>query len=273
MNIYCQGTEGNKNLYPDAFIQCLVVDIHNESVNIHTHLWAALLFGYFLFDFYEHINQYPTATVYDAAGFIIFLLSAIVCLTFSAGYHTMSCHSKIVHDFCHTFDYAGIVILTVGSFFPSVYYAFYCEPGFQAIYLTGLSVAGIAASYFVLSPEYSRPSHRGARTTVFVSLGLCGVVPICHAMSTFGIRRLCHELGFIWVLVSGASYIIGALIYANRIPEKWFTGSSDRFFDTWFSSHQIFHVHVVLAALAHYVSIRQALHHWHTASSGGCLID
>ena len=47
---------------------------------------------------------------------------------------------------------------------------------------------------------------------------------------------------------------------ANRIPERFVPG----LFDYFGSSHQIFHVHVVLAALAHYWCILTAFDHWHT---------
>lgn len=69
-----------------------------------------------------------------------------------------------------------------------------------------------AASYIVLSPEYSRPTHRGARTTVFIVLGLSGVFPITHAVHTHGIRILIMEMGFLRLLLSGTLYIVGAVI-------------------------------------------------------------
>jgi len=244
---------------------------HNETVNIHTHLWGAVLFIFFLTDFYRHMKDYDSVNFFDITGFVIFLLCAVFCLIFSSLYHTLSCHSEKVHHFMHVFDYAGIVILTVGSFFPCIYYAFYCKPHFQAVYLSGISVAGGAASYVVLSPQYAKPTHRGARTKVFIMLGLCGVLPISHAMFSNGLKELFHEMGFAWIATSGALYILGALIYANRVPERFLVTSANRFIDKWSSSHQIFHVHVVLAALAHYICLLKALHYRHGTSDGLCL--
>lgn len=48
-----------------------------------------------------------------------------------------------VHEYCHSFDYSGIVVLTVGSFYPCIYYGFFCRPVFQAIYLIAISITGI----------------------------------------------------------------------------------------------------------------------------------
>lgn len=225
--------------------------IHNETVNIHTHLWGALLFAYFILCVLVD-GIHPDATWRDTAVCSIFLVSAVFCMTGSATYHTSLCHSKAVAHQCHGLDYSGIIILIVGSFFPSIYYGFYCHPHLQVFYLAGISLAGFGASMVVLSPEYSKPTHRAARTLVFIGLGLCAVIPMTHIiLTTHGLHELIIDLGFGWLVGSGAMYIIGATIYAKRFPERWAPGKYDYFF----ASHQIFHVFVVLAALAHYKAV------------------
>ncbi|KAI0720700.1 HlyIII-domain-containing protein [Cerioporus squamosus] len=234
--------------------------LHNETVNIHSHLGGAMLFVVFLFTFPSvYFVHYESTTWADMAVFVIFLSSAIFCLFSSAFYHTFSAHSKPVAERCNGLDYAGIVVLTVGSFFPCVYYAFFCHPHYQAFYLTCICLAGIGAAYIVLNPEYRKPTHRGARTKVFILLGLCGVIPTLHALVTHGFYTACYEMGFGWLLLSATCYITGALLYANRIPERFSPGT----FDYFFASHQIFHFFVVAAALAHYASILTAFGHWH----------
>lgn len=68
-------------------------------VNIHSHLWGAILFVILLFTFYGRLTQYPSIGFYDFVNFSIFLVSAVTCLFFSASYHTMSCHSEAVRLF------------------------------------------------------------------------------------------------------------------------------------------------------------------------------
>ena len=68
------------------------------------------------------------------------------------------------------------------------------------------------AAYIVLNPEYRKPTHRGARTKVFILLGLCGVVPTVHGLVTHGFYTLCYEMGFAWLLLSAVCYITGALL-------------------------------------------------------------
>lgn len=69
-----------------------------------------------------------------------------------------------------------------------------------------------AAAYIVLNPEYRKPTHRGARTKVFIALGLSGIVPVTHALVTHGFNKLCYEMGFRWVLASGLLYLSGAIL-------------------------------------------------------------
>ena len=122
-------------------------------------------------------------------------------------------------------------MLTVGSFFPCIYYGFFCDPHYQILYLTSIVVAGfgkqamqfveppffldgflVGAGYIVVNPEYGKPSKRGARTIVFVGLGMCGVIPLIHGIMSHGYSRMVTEMGFMWLVVSGALYLIGALL-------------------------------------------------------------
>ena len=64
----------------------------------------------------------------------------------------------------------------------------------------------------MLNPEYRKPTHRGARTKVFILLGLCGVGPTLHGLVAHGFYTLCVEMGFAWLLLSAACYITGALL-------------------------------------------------------------
>lgn len=56
----------------------------------------------------------------------------------------------------------------------------------------------------------------------------------------------------------------GALCSANRIPERLSPGT----FDYFLASHQIFHLFVLAAALAHYAGVLTAFDHWHRRVSG-----
>ena len=52
---------------------------------------------------------------------------------------------ELIHvaSHCHAFDYSGIIFLIVGSFYPSVYYRFFCDLHVQVFYLAVIIIAGL----------------------------------------------------------------------------------------------------------------------------------
>ena len=63
-----------------------------------------------------------------------FFLGATMCMGMSGFYHTVSNHSPVVAKFWNQMDYAGIAFMIWGSFVPSVFYGFWCEPRLQMVY-------------------------------------------------------------------------------------------------------------------------------------------
>lgn len=106
--------------------------LHNESVNVHSHLLGALISICMSFSVYA-FEAYHVAWA-DIVAFGCFFLGAVICLTLSAMYHLFGNHSPQVARLGNQLDYVGIVALITGSFVPSVYYGFYCEPIIQKIY-------------------------------------------------------------------------------------------------------------------------------------------
>ena len=62
-----------------------------------------------------------------------------------------------------------------------------------------------------------------------------------------------------WMLGMAAFNLTGAIIYAIRVPEKWYPKT----FDIWGSSHQILHVMVIFAGLAHMMGLVRAFNYVH----------
>ena len=123
--------------------------LHNESVNIWTHLIGAILAAVAaLVLFVVFQPRFHMATQEDVVVFSCFFLGAMGCLGMSATYHTISNHSEAVAKFGNRLDYIGIVILIWGSFIPSIYYGFSAEPGLIRLYWTMVSFKhGIRGDY------------------------------------------------------------------------------------------------------------------------------
>jgi adiponectin receptor len=111
--------------------------LHNESVNIWTHLIGAALAVLTGLCLYVIVRpRFEMATREDVIVFSCFFLGAVACLGMSATYHTISNHSQAVAKFGNRLDYMGIVVLIWGSFIPSIHYGFSGEPNLVRVYWT-----------------------------------------------------------------------------------------------------------------------------------------
>lgn len=109
--------------------------IHNETVNIWTHLVGAVvaIFGGVYF-WHQLRLRFEHASNADVLAFSCFFGGAAACLGMSATYHTISNHSPRVSRVGNQLDYVGIVCLIWGSFIPSIYYGFHREPFLRNVY-------------------------------------------------------------------------------------------------------------------------------------------
>ncbi|KAL2322204.1 hypothetical protein Fmac_026583 [Flemingia macrophylla] len=182
----------------------------------------------------------------------VFLAGGMGCLAFSTLSHLLACHSKLFNLLFWRLDYAGISLMIVCSFYAPIYYVFYCNPYIRAFYLSTITVFGVMAIITLLSPSLSSSRFRPFRASLFLSMGFSGVVPAVHALVThWEHQHVVVALGY--ELVMAILYATGAVFYVTRIPERWKPGA----FDIAGHSHQIFHLFVVLGALAHTLATLQ----------------
>lgn len=249
-----------------SFLACFqsIFRIHTETGNIWTHLLGALFFiGITVYFFMRQSLEFPFM---DKFVFTTFFAATIICLSCSWLFHTVSCHSPCVSFVFSKLDYCGIAILIMGSFVPWLYYGFYCQFFTRIVYLVAIVILGTAAIVVSLWDKFSSPAYRNLRAGLFIGLGLSGVFPAIHYSAREGLTAAFTTGALGWLLLMAALYIGGALLYALRIPERWFPG----YCDIWFQSHQIFHICVVAAAFVHYHGI--CLLSAHTLSNGDCLL-
>ena len=102
---------------------------------------------------------------------------------------------------------------------------------------------------------------------MFIGLGLSGVIPVIHGAIIYGFQGLEDRMSLKWVVLHGVMYIFGAVLYAARWPERSAPGK----FDIGGSSHQIFHMFVVLAAATHFYGMAKAFDYHHTVMGSQCL--
>lgn len=249
----------------NSFAKCFksIFRIHTETGNIWTHLLGAISF----ISIAVYVITRPSLEIQWQEKFVFstFFMAAIICLSCSWMYHTMSCHSPSVAYVFAKLDYCGIAILTMGSFVPWLYYSFYCHFLTKLAYIVSICVLGCAAIVVSLWEKFAIPRFRPLRAGLFIGLGLSGIIPAIHYSVNLGFVTAFTEGALGWLILMAILYIGGALLYALRIPERFFPGQCD----IWFQSHQIFHVFVVAAAFVHYHGI--CLMAAHRLAKGDCL--
>jgi adiponectin receptor len=197
----------------------------------------------------------------DRWPMLVFIFSALFCLGCSVICHLFSAHSPDVCSMVCRLDYAGISILLAGSYFPIIFYIFYCDTALIWIYLSCISVSSIIVFIMAMAPFFQTAKFRTARGLSFLGLGLLGVFPLTHML--FIPHIISHfQIAIVWFLLMGACYIIGVGFYILRIPERFYPGK----FDLWGSSHNIWHLFVLAAVLCHYVGSRWSFYLRHEAT-------
>ncbi|KAF9937582.1 hypothetical protein BGZ67_001093 [Mortierella alpina] len=242
--------------------------LHNESVNIWTHLLGAV--GCIVVSpiaYFKIFGVLETIQWTDIAVFYIFMASAVICLFMSASFHCFSCHSDKVSHQWNRCDYVGIAVLIVGSFYPAIFYGFYCFRTLQILYISIITLFGLGTIIAVTQPHFRTPKYRWIRSVLFLALGLSGIFPVVHGLFLYGFHLAVKAIAFDHLICMGASYVIGALLYAGRVPERFFPGKLDHFG----ASHQIFHVCVLIGVTTHFLGVSEAMAFWHD-SNHSCAI-
>lgn len=209
--------------------------------------------------FYALNTWLLAGTIEDKLMFLIWCISAQVLLFSSTFFHLTGCLGPRIWLLGARMDYTSISVLIVGSYFPMMHYLFQCNPFWKYFYISLMSATGALVVYISMSSYFQRPEFQGLRASLYIGMALFGVICAPHIIYIFPPDKDIWTLTplVFRLLMMGATYIGGAIIYATKIPEKYWPGR----FDYWWHSHMIWHLFVVAATLWHYSACEYA-HYW-----------
>jgi adiponectin receptor len=239
--------------FSEGKLDCLrsVVSIHNELFNIWSHAVGLLIVLTIAFYFYPTSVNFSLSTKTDVLIAAVFFFAASKCLACSTIWHTMNSisHQTLLERFACV-DYTGISLLVAASIMTTEYAAFYCEPTSRWIYMLMTGILGIGGVILPWHPTFNRQDMAWLRVLFYVSLAGTGFLPVAQLSATRGFEWAMYFYGPITksVLV----YLTGALLYASKVPERWFPGT----FDYVGCSHNIWHVAVLGGILFHYTAMQ-----------------
>ncbi|KAJ5242225.1 uncharacterized protein N7469_000552, partial [Penicillium citrinum] len=236
--------------------------LHNETCNVYTHLIGALLLPFIATASLRILSepQFFNVSGTDYIMFQIFFWSAESCLVFSTLYHLLGPHSHGVEQFWHRMDLLGIVVVTVGTFIPGIYYIFNCEPRLQKLHWAIITASGSATAALISIPRFRTLRWRNVRVGAYIALGASAFIPLLHGIQLYGLHYMLQYSGMKWYLLELVLYGGGVALYGSRTPERFSPGK----YDIWGSSHQIFHVCILCAMYVNVIALVQAFTSCHT---------
>ncbi|KAF2719803.1 putative hemolysin-III channel protein Izh2 [Polychaeton citri CBS 116435] len=223
--------------------------LNNQTINAYSHLIGSGAFALLPFHFHQYIfKKQRNAQAADLVVVSIYCVGVATCFAFSATFHILWNHSCSCSRFCNKLDYLGILVLMWGAGLPTIYYGFPCNRSLRNIYWAMTTTTALGFTYLTLNPYFASPQFRHWRAGVYAGFGLSSMIFVVHGLYLYGweLQKSCMSLVFMgWM---AASNLIGAVIYAARIPERWVPYR----FDTFGASHQIFHFAIMIAAWIHF---------------------
>ncbi|KAH9902194.1 HlyIII-domain-containing protein [Xylariomycetidae sp. FL2044] len=228
--------------------------ISNETVNIWSHALGLLLVLAVAFYFYPASQNFSLYTKTDVFIAAIFFFAACKCLACSTIWHTMNCvaDQTLLERFA-CIDYTGISLLIAASIMTTEYTAFYCEPVSRWTYITGTAVLGIAGTILPWHPRFNGQDMAWLRVGFFIGLGATGFLPIFQIMLTRGPAWAFEFYTGSNLVKSLCVYVLGACVYASKVPERWFPGA----FDYFGNAHNLWHLAVLGGILYHCVAMQE----------------
>lgn len=165
---------------------------------------------------------------------LVYSLCLLTLFTASGIYHASEAPPETLVRL-RKFDHAAIYTLIAGTYTPFCVIAFsgFWRWGLLAV-IWALAAAGVVFTMFIIGLP------RGVTAGIYVGMGW---------LSVFAAREFLAKLTpwtLAWLMAGGLLYSLGALVYATK---------KGNFFPGKFGFHEIWHIFVLLAAIAHFVSV------------------
>jgi hemolysin III len=165
---------------------------------------------------------------------LIYGCTLVMLFSASATYHLVRGSPRVL-GVLRKLDHAAIYLLIAGSYTPFCYNMFtgFWKWGLLAT-VWSLALLGVVLKIFFMKAP------RWLSTGMFVLLGWLVVAGIQEMLVRLPVGAL------IWLCVGGVLYTLGAVVYATKIFD---------FAPNRFGFHEVWHIFVILGALAHFVAV------------------
>lgn len=223
--------------------------IHNETVNIWSHLIGFLIFVYCLVLVIWRPPR-EVSSYLELLPLVLQLTSYMVCMLSSTLFHTFSCHSESAHRSWRYTDHFGILFALFGTYISLISNTFSCFPPWKQVHLSAVIGIFLVVVICLASANSAHECSHRIPLTLFVYVTLYSAIPIAHWVWLQGgmaepivLEKLKQ---IILPFIAGG---VGLVFYITRFPEKLFKAGS---VDILGASHQVWHVLIFLGMACWY---------------------
>ena len=201
-----------------------------EPVNGLTHFFAAIFAAVGLIV----LIMLGWKNILKEISFSVYGTSLILLFAASATYHMVRAKPKIIESL-RKLDHSAIYLLIAGTYTPFCVVMFkgFWQWGLLAI-IWSLAIIGIIVKMFVIRAP------RWLTAGVYVVMGWLCIAAIGEMLKVLPAGALA------WLIAGGVIYTLGAIIYITKTLD---------FLPGKFGFHEVWHIFVILGALAHFIAI------------------
>jgi adiponectin receptor len=214
-----------------------VLQWHNETCNIWTHLLAAI--GFVVT--WGVTRLVVTPRVLPFWPLDVFFVSAVFCFSASTVYHCFNCVSPRTCSRLLCLDYCGIGCMIAGTCFAEIFILYFCRPVLRTLFAC-TAWGGPLWAIWILSSASLDESHKKV-TLAWVGCATVAMAPIVVS-------------GPGWFMAGLLAYGIGVGFFLCRVPERFFPER----WDYGCHSHVCMHLGVIIGAMCHTVTLFESFH-------------
>lgn len=212
----------------------MLKDKLRDPVSGLTHLGAAILafFGLIV------LISMAWGNITELVSVLVYGISLILMFAASATYHMTISTPKLI-AILRKVDHAAIYLLIAGTYTPFCLTAFsgFWKWGLLSI-IWALALIGVGIKVFIIRVP------RWVNAGVYLIMGWLVISAMGEMLKTLSPPTIN------WLIIGGVIYTLGAIVYITKKLD---------FRPGIFGFHEVWHVFVIIAAAAHYISILSLL--------------
>jgi hemolysin III len=166
---------------------------------------------------------------------LIYTTTIVAMFAISGAYHRVNWKSGLVRTWMRRADHSMIFVFIAGSYTP---FALLALPSQKGMVLFWIVWGGAVAGVLLKTCWSSAP--RWVGVPLYLLLGWVAIWFVGPILEGAGVTAL------VLLIVGGALYSVGGMLYAMKWPDPW---------PTTFGHHEFFHACTAAAAICHYIAM------------------